>query len=1004
MNFYRYKLFTVLLLILISLPSQTQGAPAFDFGLPLFGYEEIRFDKSSSSDFNFQLLKKYLSEHSESPLHQLHAISRWFSLIRLSDTPRRTELIKISSDYFSTEKQKEVSKFERLQEIFFRGLQLSNDYNENRSENADERFESLLLDSEKLLSNNPDYHIVKAIIFQLLSAKGNSYFSLMKPAEDLKKALSLVPESAHYYFIIGQAFRLLGNEDSTLFLSIASYEKAASLDPKNPKLQNSLLGIYMGLHEDFQARNKSEPFWLEEAVYKKILTLSPGNAYALNNLGYLYAEYGVNSKMAQDLCQRAVDLNPDNPGFRDSLGWAAFKNKDFQTAEIELKKSLSMRDDIYTPHYHIATLYYATGRLQEAEKHYRKSLEFKPQSAEALNNLAYLLAERNKKIDEALGMSKTAVKLEPSNASYLDTLGWLYYRQNKLDQALKNLLKAADLAPEQSEILMHIGIVHLDQGKFATALNYLKEAHKADPNFQATNDALYMAIRLKSYFEALAQYHGLMGERSDKDRLCNILMSIARLYQEEKEYSKAVGLTKLCAEIRKDEVSLAEPLFPFYELEKDKDDKNEIILKAEAQKQAGEAQKAQEPKELEKPGEPSISTSKEQTESASVNFDSEMMPVSIPEDVNFPFVISLGPDFFAKAGRLIPTFSALEDFSFTFFIEKIYNPGKNLIIRIESGHTEGTTTLMLLKNYFRQLNWQVTQDNKTPDLLNIHTGKRKIFAIADRNFVYIFPLKKPGAKQLESMNKVCPMNENILGSLYFDWSQFEKQIPAILRPFLKNPMKPFAKSMSNLTFKSGSLREFSLLSTGKKQNKAFLRNIARQLFAFKLRAHQMGLDATIKVSSENDMLYLAIYLDNFSEFINRKFSPVIKGLLSQSFTKYCSGYCCFLSRMFFHPEIKNVCPEHGKVYFDHIAGLINCELHQGTPAIPIFLEATHACHYYRKRLEKLVKNRLEIGKKINDTDDLLKELIKEYNVPHCPTSGSWEIDKKGKIHCTDHEY
>jgi tetratricopeptide (TPR) repeat protein len=998
MNFYKYKLFAVFLLILISIPAQVQATPAFDFGLPLFGYEEIRFDKSSSSDFNFQLLKKYLSEHSESPLHQLHAISRWFSLVRLSDTPRRSELIEISSEYFSTKNQSEVSKLQRLREVFFRGLLLSNEYTENKPQDADEQFENLLLDSETLLSDNPDYHIVKAIIFQLLHSKGNGYFSLMKPAEDLKKALSLVPESAHYYFVIGQAFRLLGNEDSTLFLSIASYEKAASLDPKNPKLQNSLLGIYMGLHEDFQARNKSEPFWLEEAVYKKILTLSPGNAYALNNLGYLYAEYGVNSQLAQDLCQRAVDLNPDNPGFRDSLGWAAFKNKDFQTAEEELKKSLSMRDNIYAPHYHIATLYYATGQLKKAEVHYRKSLEFKPQSAEALNNLAYLLAERNKSIDEALEMSKVAVKLEPANASYLDTLGWLYYRQDKLDAALKHLLKAADLAPGQSEILMHIGIVHLDMGNFEHALNYLKEAHKADPSFKATNDALYMAIRLKSYLEALAQYHGIMGKNADKDRLSNILMSIARLYQEEKEYGKAVELTKLCAEIRNDEVSLDEPLFPFYKLDKGQDDKNEIILKPEARPQSEETQPAEEAENSEESSRDSATD-----QSTSAEFNSELMPASIPDNSDFPFVISFAPGFFDFAQRFVPSFSALENCSFTFFINKIYSPGKSVIIRIEAGDNEGTTTLMLLENYFSQLNWKITQPGDTTDVLKIDTGRRTIFAVADRSFVYICPLKKPDSMQLEIMNEFCPTNENILGSLYFDWLALKKQIPAIIRPFFNNPIKPFVKSMSNLAYKNDSLQEFSLLSTGKPQNKAFLRNIARQLFAFKLEAQQMGLDATIKVKSQDNMLFLAIYLDNFSEFINRKFSPVVKSLLKQVLTKYFSKYCCFLSRMFYRSDIENLCPENGKVYLDHNSGLVNCELHHGTPAIPIFLDADQACHFYRDRLENLVESRLKQGKSIKNIDNLLKELIKEYNIPRCPTSGSWKIDKKGKIQCSDHE-
>ena len=122
----------------------------------------------------------------------------------------------------------------------------------------------------------------------------------MKPEEDLKHALTLIPQTAHYYYIMGQAFRFISPSDTTLFLAVASYEKAASLDPRNGKLQNSLLGIYMGLHEEMQSKGKPEPFWLEEAVYKKILEISPNNAYALNNLGFLYAEYGVNLNIAQN--------------------------------------------------------------------------------------------------------------------------------------------------------------------------------------------------------------------------------------------------------------------------------------------------------------------------------------------------------------------------------------------------------------------------------------------------------------------------------------------------------------------------------------------------------------------------------------------------------------------------------------------------------------------------------------------------------------------------------
>ena len=115
------------ILILGAFSGQALAEANFDFGLPLFGFEEIRFEKSQPADFNIHLLKKYLVENEGSMIQQLHGINRWFSLLRLSDTPRRDELVKQSSSFFSNAGKKNVSNEERLREIFFNGLLLSQD-------------------------------------------------------------------------------------------------------------------------------------------------------------------------------------------------------------------------------------------------------------------------------------------------------------------------------------------------------------------------------------------------------------------------------------------------------------------------------------------------------------------------------------------------------------------------------------------------------------------------------------------------------------------------------------------------------------------------------------------------------------------------------------------------------------------------------------------------------------------------------------------------------------
>ncbi|GAB4281055.1 MAG: hypothetical protein Kow0029_25990 [Candidatus Rifleibacteriota bacterium] len=973
---------------------------AFDFGLPLFGHEEVRFEKTKPADFNFQLLKKYISEHENSALHQLHAISRWFSLIKLSDTPRKSELINLSKKFFSTADKKDPTVLERVREIFFEGLLLSQEKRNQTTNEDDEKFEDLLLEAESKIADSPDYSIVKGIIFHLLKDRPNGYFARMKPEEDLKKALSLIPRTAHYYFVMGQAFRFLGTMDSSLFLSIASYEKCSSLDPRNGKLQNALLGIYMGLHEEFQSKGKPEPFWLEEAVYKKILMLSPTNPYALNNLGYLYAEYGVNTRLAQELCQKAVNLSPDNPGFRDSLGWAAFKNKDYQTAEAELKRSLSMRNNVYEPNYHIATLYYATGKLDKAEEYYRAAIKLKPDSAEALNNLAYLLAEQNKKIDEAMIMAENAVKLEPNNASYLDTLGWLYYRANDFDKALDLLLKSAHLAPGQGEILMHIGMVYLEKGEFSTAVDYLKQAWKADPTLNATEGALYLALRLKSYYTSLIEYHEIMGAKANRDRICNILMAISRLYQEEKLYEKAIEITRIAADVKNGTIKLSEPIFGFYKLP-------DIAANDSASETDTALDQDVENDKSENPLPDEVGDNSENMELSGDNAEHNTATQDeslekIPENAGFPIVISIGPDFFRRASKYVAGFEQLENHSLTLFIANFLRPSEGLILRLEAENTPGTTLLQLTSDYFSQINADIKESGNT-DSMSIGFGNKLFYAAASGNSVYLSTKAALPLNFLEIMNNILPHNSDGLISIFYDWREFQNQLPELIKPFIRNPMRPFTTLVSRYTYDDKVLSEFSILTTGKTENTSFMKHFARELFAFKLYCKSMGIDATLKIRQEGDLIYLLSDLEGIEKTLDNRLPKFFQELVFNYLKSYFSGYSCFISRMLYSSDLKNICPQHGEISADGPAGIVACSIHHNTPAIPFFVDESAACRFYRKRLEKIIKDNPKLQEKAKGKEYLLKDLAKEYNVPQCPTSGSWKLDEDGTISCTDHE-
>lgn len=109
------------------------------------------------------------------------------------------------------------------------------------------------------------------------------------------------------------------------------------------------------------------------------------------------------------------------------------------------------------------------GDTKGSEESIRRVLEKEPDNATALNNLGYFLLERNERLTEALDMIQRAVRSDPTNSSFLDSLGWAYFKLGKLDEAERQLKQAARLDPTSSAIHEHLGDLYQKQGKTGEA-------------------------------------------------------------------------------------------------------------------------------------------------------------------------------------------------------------------------------------------------------------------------------------------------------------------------------------------------------------------------------------------------------------------------------------------------------------------------------------------------------------------------------------------------------
>jgi Tfp pilus assembly protein PilF len=116
----------------------------------------------------------------------------------------------------------------------------------------------------------------------------------------------------------------------------------------------------------------------------------------------------------------------------------------------------------------------------ECERIYDDALKLYPDNVLLLNNYAYHLAERNKRLKEAEEMSRKTIDKEPANSSYLDTYGWVLYRLKDYKNAITYIEKAIK-AGSSATLYEHLGDIYEAMGEIVSALKNWNEALKLDP-------------------------------------------------------------------------------------------------------------------------------------------------------------------------------------------------------------------------------------------------------------------------------------------------------------------------------------------------------------------------------------------------------------------------------------------------------------------------------------------------------------------------------------------
>jgi tetratricopeptide (TPR) repeat protein len=178
---------------------------------------------------------------------------------------------------------------------------------------------------------------------------------------------------------------------------------------------------------------------------------------------------------------RAGNAKPGQLGvLLGAQGLALLQLKRYDEALAVYKDAVAASPDDTSVMFQFGAALDRAGRRAEAQKVFRDLIAKDPIDANALNYLGYMLAEQGVSLDEAVTLIQRALKVDPDNPSYLDSLGWAYFRQGKLDLADSPLSTAADRLPKNSVIQDHLGDLRLKKNRRADAIEAWQRALAGD--------------------------------------------------------------------------------------------------------------------------------------------------------------------------------------------------------------------------------------------------------------------------------------------------------------------------------------------------------------------------------------------------------------------------------------------------------------------------------------------------------------------------------------------
>jgi tetratricopeptide (TPR) repeat protein len=392
-----------------------------------------------------------------------------------------------------------------------------------------DKVQAAVNDLQGLVKEQPDNPLLEFALGRALLVKGDQNAAVAQFRESLKKRPKYIPS------IMALAELSLSKRDYPQALQYAS--SALAVNPrigearlvrtatllgtqKFAEARAEITALAADFPQDIEVQFQLASLDLAEKKYAQAETrfeqLYKKESYrALAGLAVAYQEQGQVDKAISRLTLE-LGKSPNNPAIHSLLAETAMRASKYdvalrqyqqlqmmfpRSAQVQLRlgtvyqlqgdlnkaiasfekaKELAPHDPLVAED--LADALGMAGRHADAEASYRQMLELDPESASAMNNLAYTLLDMGGAPDEAQKLAERALQKSPRNPGFADTLGMVYLKKNRADSALQVFSGLTQRFPDNPLFRYHYALTLTQLGQMAKAKTELESALRKSPS------------------------------------------------------------------------------------------------------------------------------------------------------------------------------------------------------------------------------------------------------------------------------------------------------------------------------------------------------------------------------------------------------------------------------------------------------------------------------------------------------------------------------------------